>query len=172
MDDGLDALAEQLVDELLDGELALADAMQTTLLGRFYERLGDHAVHISERISYLTPERADLAMRFRLVPDRRRVLPAVRQLGHERRRLRPAAARRAGRPARSARRTSRWRRASGGATTSSATILNRLNTTFVTPFDREDIHALAEELDDVVDDMLEVPHRIQLDRRSPRPCPS
>jgi predicted phosphate transport protein (TIGR00153 family) len=35
-------------------------------------------------------------------------------------------------------------------------IMNRLNTTFVTPFDREDIHALAEELDDVVDDMLAV----------------
>jgi uncharacterized protein len=42
------------------------------------------------------------------------------------------------------------------------TILRRLNTTFVTPFDREDIHALAEELDDVVDDMLEVSHRIQI----------
>jgi predicted phosphate transport protein (TIGR00153 family) len=42
------------------------------------------------------------------------------------------------------------------------TILQRLNTTFVTPLDREDIHALAEELDDVVDDMLEVSHRIQL----------
>ena len=35
-------------------------------------------------------------------------------------------------------------------------ILRRLNTTFVTPFDREDIHALAEELDDVVDDMWAV----------------
>jgi len=35
-----------------------------------------------------------------------------------------------------------------------STILQRLNTTFVTPFDREDIHALAEELDDVVDDLL------------------
>ncbi len=30
-----------------------------------------------------------------------------------------------------------------------AEILKRLNTSFVTPFDREDIHALAEELDDV-----------------------
>ena len=39
-------------------------------------------------------------------------------------------------------------------------ILQRLNTTFVTPFDREDIHALAEELDDVVDDMLAVAHRM------------
>lgn len=42
------------------------------------------------------------------------------------------------------------------------TILQRLNTTFVTPFDREDIHALTEELDDVVDDMLEVSHRMQI----------
>jgi uncharacterized protein len=42
------------------------------------------------------------------------------------------------------------------------TILQRLNTTFVTPFDREDIHALAEELDDVVDDMLSVSHMLQM----------
>ena len=35
-------------------------------------------------------------------------------------------------------------------------ILHRLGTSFVTPFDREDIHALAEELDDVVDDILSV----------------
>jgi uncharacterized protein len=41
-------------------------------------------------------------------------------------------------------------------------IVRRLNTTFVTPFDREDIHALAEELDDVVDDMMAVSHRLQL----------
>ena len=34
-----------------------------------------------------------------------------------------------------------------------AAILHRLDTSFVTPFDREDIHALAEELDDVVDDI-------------------
>lgn len=32
-------------------------------------------------------------------------------------------------------------------------ILHRLDTTFVTPFDREDIHALAEQLDDVVDEI-------------------
>jgi len=32
-------------------------------------------------------------------------------------------------------------------------ILRRLNSSFVTPFDREDIHALTEELDDVVDEM-------------------
>jgi uncharacterized protein Yka (UPF0111/DUF47 family) len=41
-------------------------------------------------------------------------------------------------------------------------ILKRLDATFVTPFDREDIHALAEELDDVVDDMLTVSHLLRL----------
>jgi hypothetical protein len=41
-------------------------------------------------------------------------------------------------------------------------IVQRLNSTFVTPFDREDIHALAEELDDVVDDILEVTYRLQI----------
>jgi predicted phosphate transport protein (TIGR00153 family) len=45
-------------------------------------------------------------------------------------------------------------------------ILRRLNTSFVTPFDREDIHALAEELDDVVDDMLEVAYRLELADRN------
>jgi predicted phosphate transport protein (TIGR00153 family) len=41
-------------------------------------------------------------------------------------------------------------------------ILRRLDASFVTPFDREDIHALAEELDDVVDDMLAVSDLMQL----------
>src|SRR5437870_883735 len=41
-------------------------------------------------------------------------------------------------------------------------ILLRLNSTFVTPFDREDIHALAEELDDVVDDILAVSDLLNL----------
>ena len=44
-------------------------------------------------------------------------------------------------------------------------ILRRLNTSFVTPFDREDIHALAEELDDVVDDVMEVAYRLELGDR-------
>jgi predicted phosphate transport protein (TIGR00153 family) len=43
-----------------------------------------------------------------------------------------------------------------------AAVLKRLDTSFVTPFDREDIHALAEEFDDVVDDMHTVAQRIQL----------
>src|SRR5262245_32483527 len=44
-------------------------------------------------------------------------------------------------------------------------IMRRLNTSFVTPFDREDIHALAEQLDDVVDDVMEVGYRLELGDR-------
>lgn len=44
-------------------------------------------------------------------------------------------------------------------------ILRRLHTSFVTPFDREDIHALATALDDAVDDMLEVTLRLDLGDR-------
>ena len=41
-------------------------------------------------------------------------------------------------------------------------ILRRLDSSFVTPFDREDIHALAEQLDDVVDDVLASGNRLEL----------
>ncbi len=41
-------------------------------------------------------------------------------------------------------------------------ILLRLNASFVTPFDREDIHELAEGLDDVVDDMQDIAGRLHL----------
>ncbi len=41
-------------------------------------------------------------------------------------------------------------------------VLRRLDTSFVTPFDREDIHTLAEELDDVVDDILAVANLLRL----------
>jgi phosphate transport system protein len=52
-DDRIDSLHDQLVEELGMADIALPDALQTTLVGRFYERLGDHAVHIAERIRYL-----------------------------------------------------------------------------------------------------------------------
>ncbi|HBL19202.1 MAG: hypothetical protein A2X36_10165 [Elusimicrobia bacterium GWA2_69_24] len=43
-------------------------------------------------------------------------------------------------------------------------IIDKLNRTFVTPFDREDIHALASELDDVVDLIQAVSIRMRLYR--------
>jgi predicted phosphate transport protein (TIGR00153 family) len=41
-------------------------------------------------------------------------------------------------------------------------ILNRLNKTFITPFDREDIHALAKELDDVIDMIYTIANRMKV----------
>lgn len=41
-------------------------------------------------------------------------------------------------------------------------IIQRLNKTFVTPIDREDIHALARSLDDVMDEMDNAAHLIPL----------
>jgi phosphate transport system protein len=55
LDDELDALHLELTAEILNGGIAVADAMQATLVGRFYERLGDHAVHIARRIARLAP---------------------------------------------------------------------------------------------------------------------
>jgi predicted phosphate transport protein (TIGR00153 family) len=43
-------------------------------------------------------------------------------------------------------------------------ILQALDRSFVTPFDREDIHALATSLDDVVDNMEETGHRFTVFR--------
>ncbi len=41
-------------------------------------------------------------------------------------------------------------------------IMNRLNKTFITPFDREDIHALACALDDVIDMVYTISNRMRV----------
>jgi hypothetical protein len=41
-------------------------------------------------------------------------------------------------------------------------ILNNLNKTFITPFDREDIHALAKELDDIIDMLYTIANRLRV----------
>lgn len=49
-------------------------------------------------------------------------------------------------------------------------ILKALGRTFITPFDREDIHALATSLDDVLDDMEEAAYRLtafRIDKPTP-----
>lgn len=52
-DDRLDALHNALVAELCEADIARPDALQAILVARFYERLGDHAVHIAARVRYL-----------------------------------------------------------------------------------------------------------------------
>ena len=52
-DDEMDELHASLLAELASGRMALPVAMEMTLVGRFYERLGDHAVNIARRVAYL-----------------------------------------------------------------------------------------------------------------------
>src|SRR5256714_14509163 len=52
-DDEMDELYASLVAELASGRMALPVTMEMTLVARFYERLGDHAVNIARRVVYL-----------------------------------------------------------------------------------------------------------------------
>jgi phosphate transport system protein len=52
-DDEMDELHVSLVAELAAGKTALPVAMDMALVARFYERLGDHAVNIGERVRSL-----------------------------------------------------------------------------------------------------------------------
>jgi phosphate transport system protein len=51
-DDEIDDLHRALLELLTEADLAAPVASEVTLIGRFYERLGDHAVHIAGRVRY------------------------------------------------------------------------------------------------------------------------
>src|SRR6202522_1683852 len=52
-DDEMDQLYSSLIAELAAGGMALPVTMEMTLVARFYERLGDHAVTIARRVVFL-----------------------------------------------------------------------------------------------------------------------
>jgi phosphate transport system protein len=52
-DDEMDILHDDLTREVAGEEMPAAIAAQVTLLARFYERLGDHAVNLARRIELL-----------------------------------------------------------------------------------------------------------------------
>jgi phosphate transport system protein len=52
-DDEMDVFHERLTREVAQEEMPAAIAAQVTLLARFYERLGDHAVNLARRIELL-----------------------------------------------------------------------------------------------------------------------
>jgi phosphate transport system protein len=57
-DDEMDELYASLIAELASGRMALPVTMEMTLVARFYERLGDHAVNIARRVIYLAGSQA------------------------------------------------------------------------------------------------------------------
>ena len=52
-DEEMDSLYASLIAELASGHVAIPVAMEVTLAGHAYERLGAHAVNISRRVIYL-----------------------------------------------------------------------------------------------------------------------
>ena len=52
-DEEMDELHASLIGELASGSMALPVTMEMTLVARFYERLGDHAVNVATRVVYL-----------------------------------------------------------------------------------------------------------------------
>jgi phosphate transport system protein len=52
-DEELDILRDRLTKEVATAAMPASVAAQVTLIGRFYERLGDHAVNLAKRIEVL-----------------------------------------------------------------------------------------------------------------------
>ena len=52
-DEEMDELHASLIAELASGKMTLPVTMEMTLVARFYERLGDHAVNVARRVVYL-----------------------------------------------------------------------------------------------------------------------
>ena len=191
-DDELDVLASRLVSEGAAEGVDPAVAAELALVARFYERLGDHAVNLGRRISTLNaPRRLSplrvlssgsssgavgsqrggrgrirgllrMLQRTRLVPvdagffdlfksatsnvidcaeALRKMLSGLDDLDEHYDEIRTLERR-------------------GDQIT--VELLRRLDATFVTPYDREDIHALTEEIDDVVDDMFSTAELVHL----------
>jgi phosphate transport system protein len=57
MDDALDDLHRSYIERVLDacrqGELDVQVAVQLALIGRYYERIGDHAVNMGDKVCFL-----------------------------------------------------------------------------------------------------------------------
>jgi len=51
--DEMHELHASLMAELASGQMAIPVAMEMTLVARFYQRLGDHAVNVARRVTYL-----------------------------------------------------------------------------------------------------------------------
>ena len=58
-DNEMDELHASLIAELASGRMALPVTMEMTLVARFYERLGAHAVNIARRVVYLAGPATD-----------------------------------------------------------------------------------------------------------------
>ncbi len=181
-DDDLDELAAQLVSDAVLANLDPTAAAELALIARFYERLGDHAVNLARRIDAMAAPRRLSRLRqltgtrsaAPAEPNAKRGLVRRALSSLSRFRVVPtddgffdlfvAAAVNARDCADEVNKLivsfsdlpdhfeniKSFERRGDELTVE---LLRRLDASFVTPYDREDIHALTEEIDDVVDDI-------------------
>lgn len=188
-DDAIDRLASELVQEAIASDSPPQTAIDLGLLARFYERLGDHAVNLGRRIEFMEAPRrltiTKLPLARRDLSDSSNHRGRLRSVFHRLSRFRLApsdegffdlfqAAAENCRECASALRSlvgslgehdgiveeiKAFERRGDELTVE---ILSRLDRSFITPFDREDIHALGDKLDDVVDAMFAAASLINL----------
>lgn len=197
-DDELDDMASRLVIEATREGADPQVAAHLALLARFYERLGDHAVNLARRVDELAaprrmvrlPRPAALHSDAEAVKEKR---GGLRRVLHRLSRMRVvphddaffvlfrSAAENAHECATALGQLVAADESTVGDALKTVTacerrgdeitvdLLRRLDASFVTPYDREDIHALTEEIDDVVDDMFSAASVLQLALRDRRP---
>ncbi len=186
-DNELDELCASLVSEGIAETDDTRTAVDLALIARFYERLGDHAVNLVRRIEALSAPRrltttpalrpstprphggpgrmrrlTSILSRIRLVPGDDRFFDLfemaaenVRDCSRELMKL----------TASFSELDEHYDQIKGFERRGdeiTVELVRLLDITFITPFDREDIHALVEEIDDVVDAMFSAASMIQL----------
>ncbi len=192
-DKELDELAASLVGEGLVSSGQPQVTVDLALIARFYERLGDHAVNLANRVETMSsprrlhPPRLTLSRRSVAPPTPGEKRGRLRRVLHSLSRFRVVPTdegffdlfEAAATNCRDCAETLSKLIASSEDPTEqfeqmksherdgdqiTINLLRRLDASFVTPYDREDIHALTEALDDVVDDMFSAASVIALVR--------
>lgn len=203
-DDKIEDLADRLVVESTKEGSDPEIAAQVSLVARYYQRIGDHAVNLGRRIDSMTAPRRLASFKalqsiagrdddassilakekrggvrklmhklakFRVVPGDDAFFVLFRSAAVNARECAGAlAVLLANEDGLDDESLGMVRDCERNGDEITDNLLRRLDASFVTPYDREDIHALAEELDDVVDDMFRASSRFELavnDRRLP-----
>jgi predicted phosphate transport protein (TIGR00153 family) len=197
-DNELDDLATSLVNEGVAEGTEPQVAVDLAHIAPYYERLGDHAVNLARRVDTMAAPRrlaAPVALdrrrddvpavpaakrrglhrflhpigNFRLAPTDDGFFDLFRSAAHNARECAIAVNKLVTSADLIEEHIEEVRGFERTGDELTVDLLRRLDASFVTPFDREDIHALAEELDDVVDDMFAAASLLQLSGGEQRP---
>jgi len=192
-DNELDDLCAALVAEGLSQGDDPKISVDLALIARFYERLGDHAVNLAHRIDTMAAPRRLVAVRagtpslssvvpessepqsrlgrlkgglrhLRMVPRDNRFFACFVAAAANARECAEELHKFASASGDTEQRFEHIRELERKGDALTVEILRLLDASFVPPFDREDIHALAEVLDDVLDDMFSAASLMQIAR--------